>query len=541
MPQLSGKSIIGFRRGESESGPFHGVNPVTGDELAPTYFAASAAEVDQTAHLASTAFEIYRETSGRERATFLGRIADNIEHLGETLVTRAVEETALPAARIRNETGRTCYQLRLFAELTEEGSWVDARIDRAEPTRAPLRKPAVRSMLRPLGPVVIFCASNFPLAFSVAGGDTASALATGNPVIVKAHHAHPGTAELVGLAVSDAVRSCDLPEGVFSLLFGPGGEVGMQLVKHPLVKAGGFTGSRPGGRALMNAAANRSEPIPFYAEMSSVNPIFILPGALDGRSEEIAAGLQASVTLGAGQFCTNPGLVFLPEKGSEQLISKLAELMAATPPFNMLNSGICSAYRAGVTALSRHSQVELIAQQNAGNNALGEGVSPRGHNSCASAALFQTDAISFMKCDGLSGEVFGPSTLLVRYSSVEQLPSIACSLEGQLTATIHASEEELKQSGELIGILENRAGRLVFNGFPTGVEVGYAMVHGGPFPATSDGRATSVGTRAALRFARPVCYQDWPDSALPDELKDSNPLNIWRIVDGQITSNSLSD
>jgi NADP-dependent aldehyde dehydrogenase len=315
----------------------------------------------------------------------------------------------------------------------------------------------------------------------------------------------------------------------------------MHLVKHPLIKAGGFTGSRSGGRALMNAAANRSEPIPFYAEMSSVNPIFILPGALDRRSDEIAVGLQASVTLGAGQFCTNPGLVFLPESGSEQLINKLAELMAATPAFNMLTSAICAAYCAGVTALRQHSQVELITQQEPASNTVGDGISPMDHDSQARATLFQTDAISFMKYDDLSAEVFGPTTLLVRYSTVAQLPPIARSLEGQLTATIHASEEELKQSGELIGILENRAGRLVFNGFPTGVEVGHAMVHGGPFPATSDGRSTSVGTRAALRFARPVCYQDWPDSALPDELKDSNPLNIWRTVDGQITSNSLSD
>ena len=292
----------------------------------------------------------------------------------------------------------------------------------------------------------------------------------------------------------------------------------------------------------MNAAANRAEPIPFYAEMSSVNPIFILPGALDRRSDEIAAGLHASVTLGAGQFCTNPGLVFLPDSGSEQLINKLAELMAATPPFNMLTSGIYSAYCAGVTALRQHWQVELIAQQEPASKAIREDRgSPMDHDSQARAILFQTNAISFMKDEGLSREVFGPSTLLVRYSSVAQLPSIARGLEGQLTATIHASEEELKQSGELIGILENRAGRLLYNGFPTGVEVGHAMVHGGPFPATSDGRSTSVGTRAALRFARPVCYEDWPDSALPDELKESNPLNIWRIVDGQITSNSLSD
>ena len=530
--QLSGRSLIGFRRGDPVGGLFHGVNPANGEALAPTYHSASGIEVDQAAQLASKAFEIYRESSGIRKAAFLRRIADNIEQLGDTLTMRATEETALPAARIRGETARTCFQLRLFAELVDEGSWVDARIDRADPKRTPLRKPEVRSMLRPLGPVVVFCASNFPLAFSVAGGDTASALAGGNPVIVKAHHAHPGTAELVGLAVSDAVRNCDLPEGVFSLLYGPGAEVGMQLVNHPLIKAGGFTGSRSGGLALMKAAATRPEPIPFYAEMSSVNPVFILPGALSERTEEIAAGLHASVTLGAGQFCTNPGLVFLPEQGCERLIGNVKELIAATPPFTMLTSGICSSYRQGVAALQQNSKVVMVAQPKFECEA---------GDAFTGAALFQTDAGSLLADQSLSAEVFGPSTLLVTYSSRAQLLEVARALEGQLTATIQATSAELKESGELIRILETKAGRLLFNGFPTGVEVGHAMIHGGPYPATSDSRSTSVGTRAALRFVRPVCYQDWPDAALPDALKDSNPLHIWRMVDGELTRESLAE
>jgi alpha-ketoglutaric semialdehyde dehydrogenase len=529
MEMLTGKSIIGFQRGISENdenGSFRAFDPAAGEWLAPYYYPASVEEVDQAAQLASRAFEIYGRSPSKVRTAFLRQIAANIENLGETLAARTTQETGLPAARIQGESARTCYQLRLFAEMVEEGSWVDARIDRADPDRTPLRKPDVRSMLRPLGPVVVFCAGNFPLAFSVAGGDTAAALAGGNPVIVKAHHAHPGTAELVGLAVSQAARDCDLPEGVFSLVYGPGNEVGAQLIQHPLIKAGGFTGSRAGGQALMSLAAARPEPIPFYAEMSSVNPIFILPGALGERSETIAAGLHGSVTLGAGQFCTNPGLVFLPGADSEALIRMLGELMAQTPPFTMLTAGISLAYRGGVSALRQHSRVGLLAEQP---------VASQASDCLAGAALFATDARTFLEDSGLSAEVFGPSTLLVRYSSPEELLDSARSLEGQLTATIHATEAELSEWGELIGILERKAGRLVLNAFPTGVEVGPAMVHGGPFPATSDGRSTSVGTRAAFRFVRPVCYQDFADAALPDELKESNPLRIWRIVDGQLT------
>jgi NADP-dependent aldehyde dehydrogenase len=524
--ELTGKSIIGFTRSNSVADSFQAFNPSTAEQIDPAYFAASTEEVDRAAQLASEAFAIYRECSGKTKAAFLRRIADNIEQLGDTLTMRATEETALPAARIKNETGRTCGQLRLFADLVAEGSWVDARIDRADPSRAPLKKPDVRSMLRPLGPVVVFCASNFPLAFSVAGGDTASALAAGNPVIVKAHHAHPGTAELVGLAVSDAVRSCDLPEGVFSLIYGPGSAAGAQLVNHPLIKAGGFTGSRAGGLALLKAASNRPEPIPFYAEMSSVNPVFVLPGALGSNSGSLAAGLHASVTLGAGQFCTNPGLVLVPEAGADELISRLTELMSNTAPAAMLTAGICSAYHNGVSWLKRNLDVRLLATQEAN-----EGKA----NTLAGAALLLTDAGAFLADGTLSAEVFGPVTLLVKYSSQKELLKVARELEGQLTATIHGTDEELREATELRSILETKAGRLLCNGFPTGVEVNHSMVHGGPFPATSDGRSTSVGTRAALRFVRSVCYQDWPDSALPDELKAENPLKIWRLVDGELT------
>jgi 2,5-dioxopentanoate dehydrogenase len=428
----------------------------------------------------------------------------------------------LPEPRLRSETARTCNQLRLFADLVEEGSWVDARIDHGDGDRKPLPKPDVRSMLRPLGPVVVFGASNFPLAFSVAGGDTASALAAGNPVIVKAHHAHPGTSELVGLALADAVRSCGLPEGTFSLLYGSGNEVGTALVKHPLIKAGGFTGSRAGGRALFDVASSRPEPIPFYAEMSSVNPVVILPGALRDRADQIAAGLHGSVTLGAGQFCTNPGLVFLADnEDSNAFVKQLGALIASTAEQTMLTSAISSSYRKGVSARSTHAAVETI------------GVSEQRAACGANAALFKTTAADFLAHPELADELFGPSTLVVIYT--DQLVELINSLEGQLTITVHGSEEDLNNNQDLIHLLETKAGRLVFNSYPTGVEVSHAMVHGGPYPATSDGRSTSVGTRAIFRFTRQLCFQDFPNSALPAELQEDNPRNIWRMVDGKIT------
>ena len=520
--EFSGTSIIGFRRGSVGGKTLHGFNPATGEDLPTIYHAASAAEVDLAAQLAHSAFALYSRTTGAERARFLRQIAENVEALGDQLIVRANAETGLPEPRLRTETARTCNQLRLFAELVEEGSWVDARIDHGDRDRKPLPKPDVRSMLRPLGPVVVFGASNFPLAFSVAGGDTASAFAAGNPVIVKAHHAHPGTSELVGLAVSEAIRSCELHEGTFSLLYGSGNEVGTALVKHPLIKAGGFTGSRTGGRALFDAASSRPEPIPFYAEMSSVNPVVILPGALQERSDHIAAGLHASVTLGAGQFCTNPGLVFLPDnEDSEAFVRKLGELMAGTAEQTMLTPSISSSYQKGVSSRTRHTALSTVC------------VVEQASECGAKAALFKTTAADFLAHPELAEELFGPSTLVVTYK--DELDKLVNALEGQLTVTVHGSEVDLNTNQSLICLLETKAGRLVFNGFPTGVEVSHAMVHGGPYPATSDGRSTSVGTRAIFRFTRPVCFQDFPNSALPVELQDENPLGIWRMVDGEIT------
>src|SRR5438270_7958403 len=312
MANLSGRSLIGFREGAGSDEAMYAVDPSTGERLQPAFISATPEEVELAARLATEAFVGYQRISGRDRGAFLRAIAANIEAIADHVIARAMQETALPQARLQGETARTCAQLRLFAQVAEEGSWVQARIDRANPQRKPAPKPDIRSMLRPLGPVVVFGASNFPLAFSVAGGDTASALAAGNTVIVKAHAAHPGTSELVGRAVQESVRECGLPEGVFSLLFGHGSEIGIALMKHPLVRAGGFTGSRAAGRTLMDLAAARPEPIPFYAEMSSTNPVFILPGAMRDRGESIATGLHASFTLGAGQFCTKPGMVFLP-------------------------------------------------------------------------------------------------------------------------------------------------------------------------------------------------------------------------------------
>jgi 2,5-dioxopentanoate dehydrogenase len=524
--RLSGRSIIGFTDGVTSGATFRAQNPVTGEALAPDFYSASVEEVERAARLAHEAFSIYGRLSGREKGKFLRKIAGNIEGISAEVIERCGLETALPEARLRSELARTCGQLRLFAQLVEEGSWIMARIDRPDPDRKPVPKPDVRSVLHSLGPVVVFGASNFPLAFSVAGGDTASALAAGNPVIVKGHSAHPGTGELVGNAVRDAVRGCGLPEGVFSLLFGGGNEIGAALMKHPYVKAGGFTGSRTAGKILMNIAASRPEPIPFYAEMSSTNPIFILPGALRKSADKIATGLHASFTLGAGQFCTKPGMVFVPD-GSDaaKFTTKLQEAVAGSTPFHLLTSIIHSSYSAGISARRTKNGVKLIAEADpkAGGE-LGVG-----------AALFETDAQTFLSDSDLADEIFGPSTLLVRHSRREQVLQIADKLEGHLTATIHGTEDDLHEFTDLIAIIERKVGRLIFNGFPTGVEVCHAMVHGGPFPATSDGRSTSVGTQAIYRFCRPLCYQGFPESALPDELKDSNPLGIWRIVDGEMT------
>ena len=523
--KLTGRSLIGFREGTDGGEPHYATNPITGERLEPAFIPATSEEVDFAARLGAEAFEVYRRVPGRDRGAFLRTIAAKIEAITSDIVERAGQETALPAGRLQAETARTCNQLRLFAQVAEEGSWVNARIDRAEPDRKPTPKPDIRSMLHPLGPVVVFGASNFPLAFSVAGGDTASALAGGNTVIVKAHAAHPGTSELVGRAVQEAVRECGLPEGVFSVLFGSGSQIGTALMKHPLVKAGGFTGSRAAGRTLMDVAASRPEPIPFYAEMSSTNPVFILPGALRERAENIAAGLHDSLTLGAGQFCTKPGMVFLP-KGAEAtaFANKLRQLVTASTPFHLLTKTIQSSYDSAISKRKTENEATAIAHGIQETRSTGFAVR---------SALFETDVASFLGSE-LDAEIFGPTTLLVQHSSRDQVLAVARSLEGQLTATIHGTEQDLHDFADLIAVLENKVGRLVFNSFPTGVEVCHAMVHGGPYPSTSDGRSTSVGSNAIFRFTRLVCYQGFPDSALPEELKDANPLGIWRMVNGEM-------
>jgi NADP-dependent aldehyde dehydrogenase len=515
--QIKGTSIIGFSRGTVGGDTFAAFDPVTGEPVSPDFHSAETAELDRAAKLAASARIPYGNVPGRERAGFLRRIADNIEALGDTLIARASLETGLPNARFVGERGRTCTQLRMFADLVERGNWVDARIDRPDTGRQPLPKPDVRSMLRPIGPVAVFCASNFPLAYSVAGGDTASAFAAGCPVIVNAHFAHPGTAELVGSAVSAAVRETGMPEGTFSLLFSKGYPMGQALVRHPEIKAVGFTGSRAGGRALMDIAAARPEPITVYAEMSSVNPIFILPGAMRERGETIAAGLHASVTTGAGQFCTKPGIVVIPEIAeSIGFKARFGELVRNTAPHPLLTEGIRNSFE-------RLSASRAAERTGAHGEHRGYGVD---------ASVFETDAETFLADERLADEIFGPTTLLVESSESEELLRIARSMEGQLTASIHGSDADLAAHSDLVAVLETKVGRLIFNGYPTGVDVGPAMVHGGPYPATSDSRTSAVGTRAIERFCRYVCFQNFPDASLPDELKDSNPLGITRMIDG---------
>jgi 2,5-dioxopentanoate dehydrogenase len=524
--KLEGLSILGYGRVKPAGQPTPAINPATGAALEPGHFWAALPDVEQAAQLAARAFAEYGRWPAKRRAALLRRIAELIEAHAPVIQARAHQETALPPARLQGETARTCGQLRLFASLIEDGWWCDARIDHADSNRKPLPKPDVRSLLASLGPVVVFSSSNFPFAFSVAGGDTASALAAGCPVIVKPHQGHLGTSELVGQVVQQAARDCDAPEGVFSLLFGPGREIGLALVKHPLIKAVGFTGSRAGGRALMDAAAARPEPIPVYAEMGSINPVFLLPGALAQNADAIVSGLQASVTLGVGQFCTNPGLIFVEAgHGAQTFLEKLERAMAATPPGTMLTADLCASYRSGVEKFSKTRGVRHAVTVKAGAGA---------GKAQAGAALFVTDAATFLENHDLMDEVFGPSTLVVQCGSRDQMLEAARQLEGQLTATLHGTPEDFGASRDLQAVLETKAGRLVCNGFPTGVEVCHAMTHGGPYPATADGRSTSVGTRAIERFVRPVCYQNFPDVALPDELKESNPLHLWRLVDGKL-------
>lgn len=519
-PQLLGTSIIGYSRGSGTDVCGHGIHQVSGAPLDPAYVSATTDEMNRAVDLAAAAFPEYSALPGTVRAGFLRAIAAEIEGMVEDLAQRGPMETGLPEARLRGETGRTTGQLRLFASLLEEGSWVDARIEHAQPDRAPVPKPDIRSMLRPLGPVAVFCASNFPLAFSVAGGDTASALAAGCPVVVIAHASHPGLAEIIGAAVMRAALSTGMPEGVFSLLYGGGRSIGMSVVQHPVIQAVGFTGSRAGGTALMAAAANRDQPIPVYAEMSSVNPVVILPGALERGEAALAEAFFGSLTMGVGQFCTNPGLVFLPEGTGLVFLEKLKALVEAGAPGTMLNASICRAFAEEVEAFAETEGVETLARS---KKEVGPGQ--------GAPAVLSVSLRRFLEADLLQGEMFGPAALIVR-GSIGEIEAAIPELEGQLTATVHGTEAELVAHASLVAALQQKAGRLIFNAFPTGVEVCHSMVHGGPFPATSDGRSTSVGSMAIQRFVRPVAWQGFPESCLPAELQEANPLGIRRMVDG---------
>ena len=505
---ISGELFIGTER-VSAPQTFHAMNPATGATLEPAFSIADVVAVNRACELAGTAFDRFRDLESEVRARFLEAIGEQILALGDELLERAHQETGLPLARLTAERARTVGQLRLFAAELRLGGWLGIRVDPALPARTPLPRSDLRQRKIPLGPVAVFGASNFPLAFSVAGGDTAAALAAGCPVIVKGHPAHPGTSELVARAIVAAASACQMPSGVFSLLNGDSYALGTALVAHPLVKAVGFTGSRTGGLALMKVANARPEPIPVYTEMSSVNPVLLLPNALATRAEALGREFVASLNLGVGQFCTNPGILLaLDGPDLERFSASAGTALAAVAPGVMLTAGIHGAYEKGVARLRRHAQVSLLAR---GSESQGK--------HCGQGAFFSVTARAVLQSTDLLEEVFGPSSVLIRCQDESELVSVLEHLEGQLTATLHLTAQDEALAARLLPILERKAGRLIANGWPTGVEVSHAMVHGGPFPATSDGRSTSVGTLAIERFLRPVCYQDFPDSLLPAALR----------------------
>jgi alpha-ketoglutaric semialdehyde dehydrogenase len=508
-PALTGEMFIGPDRVHGEEGELRAVDPSTGAELPTRFGIGGTKDAARAATLAGEAFASYRATPPEVRAAFLRGIAERIDGLGDDLRACVVAETGIPEARVSGEMNRTTNQLRLFADVVSDGAWLGTRVTRALPDRRPLPGPDVRQHKVPVGPVAMFSASNFPLAFSVAGGDTAAALAAGCPVVVKAHGSHPATSELVASAVRSAVAAAGLHPGVFSLLHGPGQTIGISLVSHEDIRAVAFTGSRRAGLALMDAASRRAVPIPFYGEMSSVNPVFLLPHALEERPDLLAEGFFQSVTTGAGQLCTNPGLVFAVRgPGLDTFTKKVSGLVASSGAQTMLNASISSSYASGVQRLRVHPGVEEIAT----------GMPDERLASAGAPALFATDAATFFADPSLQQEIFGASSLLVRLDNAEQISQVMDVIEPQLTVSIHLGSDDSPRARSLLQQAEQKCGRLVFNDWPTGVEVCSAMVHGGPFPATTDGRSTSVGTLAIERFLRPVAYQNCPPNLLPQDL-----------------------
>ncbi len=501
---------------------FHAADPTSGRALEQPFSSANGDDVADACALAEAAFASFSTLSPDARANFLDVAADAIMAIGDDLVETAMAETGLPRPRLEGERGRTVGQLRMFAAELRRGEWLDVTIDQAQPDRLPAPRSDIRRMNVAVGPVAVFGASNFPLAFSVAGGDTASALAAGCPVVVKGHPAHPGTGELVARAVVSAVAECGLHEGVFSYLPGAENALGAALVADPRIKAAGFTGSRAGGLALGAIAAKRNQPIPVFAEMSSVNPVILMPRALAVRAEALGAAFIGSLTLGAGQFCTNPGLVIaVGGVDLDRFVAAASEALEQVQPSVMLSPAIAAHYAAGVAALETNTAARKVA---AGQ--------PAGSGRC-SPALFETNAPSFLADGALGREVFGASAVVVRCADLDEVARVIGGLEGQLTATLHAETADASDAARLLPLLQDKAGRVLANGWPTGVEVCHAMVHGGPFPATSDGRTTSVGTLAITRFLRPVCFQDIPDALLPAALRATNPWRAPRTIDGR--------
>ena len=521
---INGAILIGARE-EKGAKSFEAIDPATLQAIGPSFSCADAGHVEAAAALAEAAFPIFSELAPDARAAFLEAAAEQILAIGDELIIRAMQESGLPRARLEGERGRTVGQLRLFAQVVREGSWMDLTIDPAQPERAPLPRPDLRRRNVAVGPVAVFGASNFPLAFSVAGGDTASAFAAGCPVIVKGHSAHPGTGELVARAIRAAVAQCGLPEGVFSFLPGNDRALGSALVADHRVKAVGFTGSRGGGMALVNIANNRPEPIPVYAEMSSINPVVLFPAAAKARGGDLGKAYIGSLTMGAGQFCTNPGLVIALEGSDlDAFLASASEALLGSAAQPMLTPGIHSAFEEGVAALAGHGDVETVAR----------GAAPTGPTQ-AQGAVFRTGAASFATDPALGHEVFGSSSLVVTAKDMDEVARIIRGLEGQLTATLLFDEADEELVAPLIALLGRKCGRILANGWPTGVEVCHAMVHGGPFPATSDTRTTSVGALAIMRFLRPVCYQNLPDRLLPPALRQANPYGAPRRIDGTLT------
>lgn len=526
---ITGKNYIGNSLSAKGDITYKTFNPKTNTENEIVYTEATSEEIQEATHLASEAFKEFRAVSGTKKAAFLNAIADEILALDDELVQTYMSETGLPEGRAKGERGRTVGQLRTFATLVEEGSWVEARIDPAQPDRTPMPRVDLRKMLVPIGPIVVFGASNFPLAYSTAGGDTASAFASGCPVIVKSHPMHAGTGELVASAIHKAAEKTGMPNGVFSNLNSSGIEVGQELVKHPKVKGVGFTGSIRGGRALLDLASKRPEPIPVFAEMGSINPVVILPKALEEKANSLAKTYAGSITLGTGQFCTNPGLILgIKSEGLTNFIETLSSEIVTIAPQCMLHPNIHSAYSTNKARVQAQKNVQTKAN-------IDEAVA----ENYAQQAVATVDGKTFLENNTLHEEVFGPFSLVVQCENATELEEIAANLEGQLTGTVISEQNEVSDYDNIINALSDRVGRIIFNGVPTGVEVAPAMLHGGPYPASTDSRFTAVGRDAIKRWVRPFSYQDWPNELLPNELKNENPLGILRLVNDQETKEAL--